>query len=266
MTAVVDPSAVLVLALVAAAYAHGVRRAWAQAGPGRLVTRHQTLWFTAGMVALAVALLSPLDTRADHSLTAHMIQHVVLLVVAAPALVLGAPLPTLLWSAPRSARARCFRWWRWVLRSRRGGGWAAWAGVTLVIQGGVMWAWHAPVLYEAALHHSLVHIIEHVTFVTSAGVFWWAIGLGSGHRRGAAVPLVFAAALPGTALGAALTLSSRTWYADYPSLPDQEMAGVVMWAFAGLLYVLVAAALFGTWLAAADRTTPARPLTSGATT
>jgi cytochrome c oxidase assembly factor CtaG len=72
--------------------------------------------------------------------------------------------------------------------------------------------------------------------------------------------VLFVAALPGTALGAALTLASNPWYAEYPSMADQQLAGVVMWGFAGLAYVLVAACLFGIWLAGLERETPARPL------
>src|SRR3954454_11672617 len=214
-------------------------------GERRLLSRAQLIWLAAALATIAVAVFSPLDAHAERSLTAHMVQHVLLLVVAAPALALGIPLPRILrYEGPR---------------------WGVCAGLTLVLQSAVMWAWHAPVLYEAAVRHTPVHVVEHGMFLLSAALFWWSIGLGPGRLHGGAIPIVFIAALPGTALGAALTLSNRIWYVDYPSITDQQMAGVVMWAFGGLFYVLAAAALFGAWLAAADRTNPARPAVAGAT-
>jgi cytochrome c oxidase assembly factor CtaG len=89
-----------------------------------------------------------------------------------------------------------------------------------------------------------------------------------GTRRGAGVVALFVAALPGSALGAALTLADHTWYPAYPALDDQQMAGVVMWAFAGTVYVVAAGVVFGLWLAAeqayADAdTTPPTPIGVG---
>src|SRR3954462_9846492 len=148
-SAVADVGTVVLLAGLGFVYARGVTRAWQRAGRGRLVSTPQGVWFAVGIVALGVALLPPLDTRADASLTDHMIQHVLLMVVVAPALVMGAPLPTLLWALPDGLRNRALGRWRAVLRTRSGPGWAVWAGATLVVQAAVMWGWHAPVLYRA---------------------------------------------------------------------------------------------------------------------
>ena len=248
-----DLLVVAALALIVAAYLVGVRRA---GGRGRLVTRSQQACFAGAMLTLAVALLPPLAARADDGLVAHMVQHVLLLVVAAPLLALASPLPTLLRALP-GGRAPA-RPWRRVLRShsRR---WFTWVAGTLVVSSAVMLAWHAPDLYEAALHHEALHALEHVSFLATATAFWWSVGLGGARPRGAAVAVVFVAALPGTALGAALTLAQAPWYPDYPSIPDQQLAGVVMWGFAGLAYVLAAAVVFGMWLRGVERDTPARP-------
>ncbi len=253
-----DLAVLVALVASAVAYGTGLRRAWRSAGRGRLVSVGQAWCFAAALVVCAAALLPPLAARADHSLVAHMVQHVLLLVVAAPLLALGAPLPTLLWALPGRGRARASGPWRRVLRSH-GRRWSAWAMGSLVVASVVMLAWHAPALYEAALRHEAVHAFEHLSFLATATAFWWAVGVGSARPRGAAVALVFVAALPGTALGAALTLAARPWYPEYPSLPDQQLAGVVMWAFAGLAYVLVAAVLFGVWLRGVERDTPGRP-------
>ena len=253
-----DVAAVPALAAVGVTYAIGVSRAWRTAGPGRIVRISQVRSFAGAEVVLAVALLPPLATSAHDSLTAHMVQHVLLLVVAAPLLALGAPLPALLWALPVAARERGLALWRATLRSHSRS-WAAWATAGLVAQSVVMLVWHAPVLYRAAVHHEVLHVLEHASYVATATVFAWAVGVGSAHRHGAAVPILFVAALPGTALGAALTLAGTPWYAEYPSMASQQLAGVVMWGFAGLAYVLAAACLFGLWLAGLEREAPARP-------
>jgi putative membrane protein len=109
---VAEAAVVAVVVGLAWAYAVGARRAWSTAGPGRIVKPHQPWCMAAGLVTVLVALSPIVDHRAAHSLTAHMTQHVLLLVVAAPLLVLGAPLPALLWALPDRWRARATAAWR----------------------------------------------------------------------------------------------------------------------------------------------------------
>jgi putative membrane protein len=235
-------------------YAVGLSRVWGSAGRRRLVRVSQVRNFVAGAVVLAVALQVP-----HGSLTAHMVQHVLLLVVAAPLLAAGAPLPTMLWALPPASRERALALWRVALRSH-GRRWVVWAGGALVVQSVVMLAWHVPSAYEAAVRHDLLHVLQHASYVVTATAFAWSVGVGSPQRHGAAVPMLFVAALPGSLLGAGLTLADAPWYDGYPSLADQQLAGVVMWGFAGLAYVLAAACLFGLWLGGLERETPARPV------
>jgi putative membrane protein len=227
---------------------------WESAGRGRLVRVSQARNFVIAQVVVTAALLMP-----HGSLTAHMAQHVLLLVVAAPFLAMGAPLPTMLWALPERRREWALGLWRASIRSHARS-WALWVSSALVAQSAVMLAWHAPVLYEAAVGHQVFHVLQHASYLMTATVFWWAVGLGATGRHGAAVPVLFVAALPGTVLGAGLTLAGTPWYDVYPSLSDQQLAGVVMWGFAGLAYVLAAACVFGLWLAGLERETPARPL------
>lgn len=242
--------------LLAAAVLGGVGLAYA-VGHSRMRGRvrvSQVRNFVVAQVVLAIALVMP-----HGSLTAHMVQHVLLLVVAAPLLAMGGPLPTMLWALPERRREWALGLWRACLlgHARK---WALWVGAALVAQIVVMLAWHAPSLYEAAVGHGVVHVLQHASYVVTATVFWWAVGVGSTGRHGAAVPVLFVAALPGTVLGAGLTLAGSPWYDAYPSLSDQQLAGVVMWGFAGLAYVLAAAGVFGLWLKGLERETPARPL------
>ena len=241
--------------MVAALYVSGVRRAWRVAGRGRVVSRRELACGLAGLVALAVALSPSVDQRTDHSLTAHMTQHVVLMVVVAPLLALGAVVPALVWSLPRRVRGRGLSVWRQVRASHRGAGWTRWGLGSAAAQAAVMWVWHAPVLYRAAHANELVHGFEHIMFVASSTVFWWAVSSRAAGRFGA-VLVLFVGALPGTALGAAMLLAPHAWYAPYPSLADQQLAGVVMWSCTGLAYVVASAALFAAWLAGQERLHP----------
>lgn len=217
----------------------------------------------AGVLTVLVAVASPLSSAADTSLTAHMVQHVLLLAVASPLLALGAPRPTILRALPEPVRGRVRRAWRPVLR-QQSRHWLAATVATLVLQAAVMWAWHLPALYDAAERQPLLHGLEHISFLVSSTLFWWVVTSSRRSRRGVAVLALFAGGLPGTALGAALLLAPRPWYPHYAGgsvghgLADQQLAGVVMWSFAGLAYVVGAAVLFGRWLADNERRTPAR--------
>jgi cytochrome c oxidase assembly factor CtaG len=244
----------LLLVAVACAYGVGLHRLRCDTGPEVLVRRGEVWSFAAGMAAAAVALSQPVDGAVDHSLTVHMVQHVVLLSVAAPLLAVGAPLPTLLWALPAGRRGPGLRLWGRAVAAQRGARWFACVAAAVVLQSVVMWGWHAPALFGAALRHPALHALEHASFLATSVAMWWVL-TARRSRRGAAALAVFVASFPGTALGAALLLAPRPWYPEYvqtttaAALGDQQTAGVVMWAFVGLVYVVAAAVLFATWMA-----------------
>lgn len=215
----------------------------------------------AGLTCLALAVAPPLAALAHDHLSAHMAQHVVLLAVAAPLLALGALGPTLAWATPTTTRRRLLAGWQQVARRPAGRWWAVWTTAALCLHVATMWVWHAPVLYQAAVEHPGVHVLEHATLVATAVVFWWTVV--AARRRsasGAGVMALFGGALAATALGAAMTLASRPWYPRYgegaAALEDQQVAGVVMWGFGGAVALVTATALFGSTLAAMERRTP----------
>lgn len=211
--------------------------------------------FVAGLCVLVVALSPPLEQVTDSSLTAHMTQHVLLLVAAPLLLVAARPLGDIVLGLPRSMRhpgAVPPSGGSPSGRSRVSPR-AAIVVAALVVHVAVMWAWHAPVLYGSALEHSAVHGLEHLSFFGAGLVLWWAVGAGSRARSAAAPLVLFLASLPGTALGAALVLAARPWYPAYTDLVDQQLAGVVMWSAGGALYLVGAAWLFGSWMVAAGR-------------
>ena len=250
-------------ALTGWAYARGSSRLSARTG-----RRHpwQTVSFAAGLATLVLVLATPLDHMAEERLWAHMLQHVGLVVVAAPLLVLANPLPALMWAFGPQVRGAVGPWWRRLSRSHaHPTGWVAWAVATLALHTATLWAWHAPGPYQAALRSQWLHSFEHGSFLATGLLFWWAV-LGARRRSlyGPGVLATFAAALQGSALGAFMTLASRPWYAVYSgragglsALEDQQVAGVIMWGPGGVAYLLAAVLLFAAWLGGSDRPEPA---------
>ncbi len=246
----------------------GVRRT----GTGRLLA------FLAAVAVLAAAVGPWAEPLAQRSLAAHMGQHMLLLVVAAPLLAAAAPGTPLVLVLPVGARRRVAAA-RYRLRRTpglRGASSPLGAWLLSVV---TLWLWHLPPLYEAALGSEVLHVLEHASFLLGAWAFWWYV-LHEGPARlrgGAAVLFVFAATLPGAALGAVLTFAQAPLYptqaagaarAGLDPLTDQQLAGLVMWVPPDVVYLAVTVALVLPWLArlagdevgdeAADRRSPAR--------
>jgi putative membrane protein len=269
-----DPAVLLGLAAAAATYRLGLRRLW-RAGR-RAVSPAQAAAFAAGLAAVALALLSPLDALAGGLFAAHMAQHMLLVMVAAPLLVLGAPGLPLLLALPPGWRRRASRLGR---NAVAGGAWrllnrppVAWA-----LHVGALWLWHLPGPYQAALASQAVHAAEHASFLGTAVLFWWVALVPrrrapAGPRSGEGQPGVslnllylFAAALQGSALGALLVLAPAPLYPlqalgsarlRVAPLADQQLAGLVMWIPADLVYLGTAGWLFARWLLSLERETP----------
>lgn len=272
-----EPAVLAGLAGLAVVYGRGLRRLW-PAGP-RVVAGRQAAAFAAGLATVAVALVSPLDTLAGVLFAAHMAQHMVLVMIAAPLLALGAPGLPLTLALPPAWRRRLGRFRRHAivaagrhLLTRPMVAWGAHVGV--------LWVWHLPVPYQTALASEPIHALEHASFLGTAVLFWWVALSREGRRRlapGFAALYLFAAALQGSALGALLTLAPTPLYPLQASrsapwglapLADQQLAGLIMWIPADLAYLGAATALFMGWLMSmknddprqeAARSTPAVP-------
>jgi cytochrome c oxidase assembly factor CtaG len=219
--------------------------------------------FLGGTVTVAIALLSPLDLLSGQLLSAHMIQHLLLLLVAPMLLVLGRPVLVMRWSLPLPVRRRWARAWhrsapitaRLVQLSPQIA-----AGAYTV----VLWLWHIPALYEAALTSTTVHITEHGCFFSAALLLWWVVlsPAGGKPRYGIRIALLLVTAAQGSALGALLTFSTVLWYpANFPTtfyggltpLGDQQLAGLLMWIPPGIVYLGAIAMLLALWLAALEQ-------------
>ncbi len=253
------------IAATAGWYAAGVVRAWDRAGRGRIVRPGEVAAFATGCAVLVVSLAGPLDRGSDRTLLDHMVQHVALISVAAPLLALGAPLKVAWWALPDDLRPR-----RHPLRARlRGGRWLAAVGGTLALHAAAVLAWHLPTAYDAAVRNPTLHALEHASFLLTAVALWWAVlAAGGRSHRGAGVLTIFVACLPTSGLGVLMTLAGTPWYRVYlhgdaaAALEDQQVAGVVMWAFAGLFALVAAAVLFITWMDGLERSAPGRGSTT----
>jgi putative membrane protein len=215
-----------------------------------------------GIAALAVALGPPLDIWAASNLASHMTQHVLLLSIAPPLLIIGLVPSVLAAAIPDAIRARWLD--ATIATAARVPVFVA-LTVAVGLQTAALGVWHVPAIYDAAATHLPLHAAEHLSFLLTGLAFWWIVA-GAARRAGSAASLVtiFAASLPGTLLGALMTLSTSPWYPHYAhasftaALQDQQLAGVVMWAVGGMAYVAAGAALFAAMLRDLDRASPSR--------
>ncbi|HEY8695176.1 MAG TPA: cytochrome c oxidase assembly protein [Chloroflexota bacterium] len=247
-----DPTVIVGLLVSIAVYWLYTRgpRAEPDAEPRRTDAR-----FAGTIVLTFLALESPLDFLADRYLfSVHMVQHLVLLLGVAPLLALSLP-PALIhdgWRLPS-----------WLRRA------ATQPAIVFVAFVGDLWAWHAPPLYEATLHSEWTHVLEHLSFIATAALFWWiafdAVGPMPVLAR---MGYVFVAGIPNTLLGALITFAPGVLYPSYQLaleqpglghaleaqygvtvLGDQELGGLLMWVPGGFVYLLVIVAIFISWFA-----------------
>lgn len=239
-------------------YAVGVRKLWREAETGRGVRRWEAWCYAGGWFALFVALVSPLHPWGRVLFSAHMTQHEILMLVAAPLLVLGRPVIALLWALPLQwARVvggwAKVSWWQKVWRALTNP-FVAWA-----IHAVALWVWHAPVLFQATLTSEWIHTAQHLSFLVSALLFWWALihGRQGWMGYGAATLYVFTTSVHSGLLGALITFAGTVWYPAYNGLTaswgltpleDQQLGGLIMWIPAGLVYIAAGLALFAGWL------------------
>ena len=257
-----DPLVIAALAGAGGLYVRGALRLW-RSGRVRAVSRGRAAAYLTGLAVVALALLSPVDRVSDVLFSAHMAQHELLMLIAAPLVVIGRPLVPMLWALPRPARVRIGR------LLQRGPVVGAWRIATaplsaLLLHALVRWVWHLPAAFDAALAHEPVHQLQHVTFFASAALFWWSLLHGRYGRAGygIAVAFVFATALHSGLLAALLSLSDRPWYHAHElrtgawgidAASDQQRAGLLMWVPAGALMTATGLALLAAWLGEAER-------------
>jgi len=210
--------------------------------------------FGLGWITLVASLLSPLHELGEVSFTAHMAEHELLMLVAAPLMALSRPISVFLWACPAYMRRALVQGCnsRWVSHP-----WRIISDpvVTTGVQIGALWLWHMPSLFDRALESEWWHAIQHLSFLGSSLLFWWSMTRGSHHsnRRAIAALCLFITSLASGALGALMAVSSSPWYAGYAAMDlhgllpggltaaeDQQLAGLIMWIPGGLVHFIAA--------------------------
>jgi putative membrane protein len=234
-------------------------------GPRRPVDTWRARCFTLALVALGLALLSPLDALSSALASAHMVQHLLLVVVAAPLLALSAPSSAILRGSPLAVRRASGRWRRRLGLTHGNLAVLRHPAAVWLLQVGVLWFWHAAAPYDAALDNRFLHLLEHASFLVTAVLFWHVVIGVRGAARvsgGLGVLLVFAMAMQSVFLSVLLTFARTPWYSGYATttapwgldpLTDQQLAGAIMWIPAGGIYLAAALVLLITWIGATER-------------
>lgn len=258
-----DPLALFSLALMAGLYLRGLRSLWGNAGRGRGTSIWRAAAFFAGWFTLFVALISPLEAWSERLFSAHMIQHTLLMMAAAPLIAWSEPTVTGLWALPVTWRRGVSRWWRspWEVLWQR----ITHPAVIWLLYAGVITVWHLPILYQAAAQNNLIHNLEHISFFAVAFLFWRAVvrcGRPGEMGYGLGILFLFTAMLYSAIFAAAITFSRAPWYPYYAfqaiqwgiaPLEDQQLAGSIMWIPGKLVHLAGVMALMWNWFKQMDR-------------
>lgn len=254
------PSVVVPITAVAVLYALGLSRAWKKAGWGRGTTIWQAGAFLVGLLALGGALVWPLDALGETLFSAHMGQHIALMGLSAPLLVLGLPLPT-------TIRALPMAWRRGLTSASHWQPWRSTWGVltrmdtATVLQLLVFSLWHVPAAIALSLENEFVHFLMHGSILASALMFWTAVVRMRNTRILAAVLALALTFKVSLLIGAPLAFSTRAFYGSYAEpdpewglslLQDQQLAGLIMMVLGSMMYLLAAIIFFAVWFRALE--------------
>ncbi len=248
-----DPGLILGLVVLLEAYVIGVGPLRRRYRLGPPVTKRQITWFALGYLVLVAALVSPLHALGEAYLfSAHMVQHVLITLVAPPLLLLGTPgwllspllrIP-LVRTLARSVTAPVF---------------------AFLVFNGAFALWHVPSFYDAALNQELLHTLEHGSFFGAAVLMWWPILSPMSELPRLPLPFqtfyLFLLSIPQKIIGALITFAGEVLYPTYEIAPrvaglsalaDQQLGGIIMWVPGGLIIFGVFTTLFFLWMGPSD--------------
>ncbi len=256
-----EPAVAIPLAAVAIGWLAAVRRV-NDAHPENPVPRRRTVFFLGGLGAIAIALLSGVERYDTTLFSVHMVQHLLLTLVAAPLLALAGPVTLLLRLADPSTRRRIILP---ALHSRVVRV-ATHPVVAWIVFAAVMWGTHFSPLFDAALEDRLLHDLEHGLYLGAGLLFWWpAVAVDPAPRRlGHPVRILYVLLqMPQNTFLAVVLLNAaeplyphyatlaRSW--DPTPLADQRIAAGIMWVGGDLLFLLAVFALVASWMRAEER-------------
>lgn len=246
-----DPLVLALLALAALLYARGTASSWRRAGVGRGVRRWEAACFAAGMAGLFAALVWPLDALGEALFSAHMAQHTVMMNLAAPLLVLGAPLQVMIRALPAA----------WRLAAARLVPRAGLVGATL-LQQAVLWAWHTPAGVAWALESEPVHIVMHASLLLAALLFWTAVLRPRGARYWGPIAALLVTLKVSGVVCIVLLINPEASYTAYgqsaaawglSAAEDEQLGWGVMMSLGSLSYLAAALALAGAGFRSLER-------------
>lgn len=249
-----DPAITIPLAVALLLFAIGWVRLRRRSGLGAGGYAGRACLFAAGWILLGSALVSPLHQLGEHSFAAHMFEHELLMLAAAPLLVLSRPLAIMLWAFPASGRR--------AIGAASGTFIPLWLVLTApvvatLLQAAMLWLWHIPAVFDRALASEAWHGAQHLSFLISALLFWTAMTART-TPRGTAILCLFATSIVSGALGALMAFAGSPWYARYAAMglapfglspiEDQQFAGLLMWIPGGLVHAGAALVLLNALL------------------
>jgi cytochrome c oxidase assembly factor CtaG len=220
--------------------------------------------FAGGMLMLVLALLSPIDSIGEQLFAVHMIQHLLLLVFAAPLFAWSRPAVVFLWALPLTGRKRVGSAWS-RLGVRRGLRGLLHPLTVWFLFNGVFVFWHCPGPYTWAVHDETVHVMEHACLFVTGLMFWSVVLEPDGHRRlgyGGTLILIATTTVLSGLPGALMILASEPLYPVHAAgvlawrltlLQDQQLAGLIMWIPGGSIYLVAACLMFVKWLERPER-------------
>jgi putative membrane protein len=247
------PEIILTLGLAAALHLTG-RRRLKQRGSERLVAPWRSVAYLGGLAVLGIALMSPIDILSAQFFFMHMIQHLLLVMVAPVLLLVADPLPVALWGLPAGLRLEAGRLLRPDSRFRSTGRALTAPGLVWLYSVAALVGWHDPGAYNLTLESELVHDLEHITFFATAMLFWWHV-IGSAphiHKRlsrGVRIGYVLSIVPASAITGVAIAFASQPIYTYYTTVPrlgsmtvmqDQMLGGVIMWIPGSMMYIIAA--------------------------
>jgi cytochrome c oxidase assembly factor CtaG len=248
----------IVLALAGIFYSIGWWRLRTRQRRGRLATGWRLVSYLMGLLIIGLALMSPIAPLSQQLFLMHMTQHLLLIMIAPPLLLITNPMPFMLWGLPASWRLKVGEGIGRLLHRhssvRRNLRLATSPGITWLAWVIMVFGWHDPTLYNAALQYEWVHNIEHLTFFTAGLLFWWRV-TGAGpriHKQASLlgrIAFVIGAIPPNMLTGVVLAFASEPIYTYYLAVPrlwnlsvmaDQQIGGVIMWVPGSMMYIIAA--------------------------
>lgn len=260
------------LATVAWLYSQGVKTLWWRAGVGQVITPRQALAFNGGLTIIFLAFASPLHAFSEVLFTAHIAQHLLLFLVAAPLFIVGNAPVALEWSLPRPVWQRLGYWWRqqadlhllWhVLTQPR----VTWGAHIMLL-----WIWQAPYLYKVTLRDDLAHVVQHGLLLGAALLFWRLILLNKQNSifpMGVMLRLAPLTALFSALLGLWITFAPSPWHPIYArtaplwgltTQADQQVAGLLLTLSMAFVYLGITALSWRTWQRNGKQLVPPSPV------